>query len=135
VRRDMRIKYVTERSSFLSPCENGLSKSKNLLLKEHPVIIELNPPQGYNMKVQVIIERENPHTFWTNWESSDPTRFSVRIRAAATALYRLNCFGKFEISHYTGKMRVYSLQIDETSNIPSHPLIEKGNEDIKIQKQ
>lgn len=111
----MRLKYVTERSSFLSPCKNELSESKDLLLRGHPVTIELNPPQGYNMRVQVIIEKEKPHAFWTNWESSDPTWFSVRIRAAATALYQLNCFGKFEISHHTGKLRIYPIQIDETS--------------------
>ena len=50
----------------------------------------------------VTVEEGNPETFWTDWDYPDPSWFSRRIRVAAWALFRLGCFGVYDISHQTG---------------------------------
>ena len=96
----MRINYPV-RSRFLEPCEEAIRRHKESLLAGVPMSFVLHPCRGYNGKVRVEIESGASSDFWTDWEYSDPTRFPVRIRAAAQALYTQGCFGAFEILHHT----------------------------------
>ena len=100
----MRINYPV-RSRFLEPCEEAIRRHKESLLAGVPMSFVLSR-QGYNGKVRVEIESGASSDFWTDWEYSDPSRFPVRIRAAAQALYTQGCFGAFEISHYTGDLAI-----------------------------
>ena len=100
----MRIYYPT-RSRFLNGCENAIRQNKKTLLTGTPISVMFSP-QGYNGKIRVKIEKTNPTTFWADWESSDPTRFPVRIKAVAYALFRMGVYGDFVISHKTGILTI-----------------------------
>lgn len=63
-------------------------------------------PGGYHGNIIVTIRDSDPYYFGTDWESSDPTRFPVRIKAAATALRNCACHGQFEISHLDGALTI-----------------------------
>ncbi|MGC9394150.1 MAG: hypothetical protein ACP5J4_04790, partial [Anaerolineae bacterium] len=66
--------------------------------------------QGYNGKIRVLIEKEFSSNFWADWEYPDPTRFPVRIRAAALALFQQGCFGEYIISHETGTLTIQRIK-------------------------
>lgn len=94
----MRISYPERRSEFLLPIENAIRGNRDALFAGTPIMVKL-PPGGYSGNIRVTIEEINPHSFWTDWEYEDPSRFPRRIRVAAWALFRQGCFGEFEISH------------------------------------
>jgi len=100
----MNITY-SKRSSFLASCEEAITRNRADLESGFPVQVYLGSG-GYNGRVLVTISADDNMMFATNWMSSDPTRFPVRIKAAATALYNCSCFGKFEITHGKGTIRI-----------------------------
>jgi DNA-(apurinic or apyrimidinic site) lyase len=106
----MKIDYPT-RSKFINKCEQLIQENKSLLM-EGSVISTQFSPKGYDGIVQVKIENDNSTGFDSNWEGTDQTRFPVRIRAAAYALFKQQCFGIFQITHKKG-----SLTIQLTKNI------------------
>ena len=120
----MRIYYPT-RSRFLNGCEDAIRQNKKVLLTGTSISVMFSP-QGYNGKIRVRIEKTNPTTFWADWESSDPTRFPVRIKAATYALFRMGVYGEFIISHETGILMIrYLGPLGDVSDV---------NEKTKFQK-
>jgi len=103
----MRLSY-NKRSSFLEDIEDEIIRNRDALFIGTPLFVEMSP-QGYNGRIQVKIEQGNHSTFWTDWQGSDPTRFPARIKAAASALCRLGCFGEFLISHESGTLTIQYL--------------------------
>lgn len=89
------------------------SKFKDIVL-EHLYI--MNNPQlkdyleikftknGYNGNF--IIEISEEDYFYASSSFSDKSRFPARIKAAASALKSLSFFGKFNITHYNGTLRI-----------------------------
>ncbi len=101
----MKLPYPS-RSRFLKPSEDAVRKKEDAILRGVPISIKLSP-LGYNGKIRVNIEEINSTTFLADWESSDPTRFPVRIKAAAYALLRMGVYGEFVISHETGILTIH----------------------------
>ena len=102
----MQISYP-KRSKFLYKIEESLQNNKDRVLSGKTVTIDFSK-QGYNGIIKVNIIENNSKTFDTNWYSNDPTRFPVRIKAAAFALYRQGFYGNFTISHNTGTLTIHS---------------------------
>ncbi|MCK4827043.1 N-glycosylase/DNA lyase, partial [bacterium] len=60
--------------------------------------------------MRATIEKTDHVSFQTDWVSSDPSRFPVRIKAAAYALFRKGCFGDYLIAHYSGTITIRYLK-------------------------
>jgi hypothetical protein len=54
----------------------------------------------------VTIQRADRDVFATDWERGDPSRFPVRIRAAAAALRNCHCTGRFAVCHADGDLTI-----------------------------
>jgi hypothetical protein len=93
----MELEFST-RSRFFAPIREALSSQS---LDERRVEVELGP-RGYERDVTVRIRLEDARLFETDWAGKDPSRFSARIRAAATVLRDYGFYGLFRISHYDG---------------------------------
>lgn len=136
----MRIDYP-KRSKFLKGCKDTIRQNKESLLGGTPISVNFSS-QGYNGNIHVKIEKTNPTTFWVDWENSDPTRFPVRIKAAASALFRMGIYGDFIISHETGILTIRYLSSlsdaknnsEQRVNLPDYQ--KKDNvEEIHIEQQ
>ena len=91
--------YYPSRSKFLGDCEEVIAKNRDALLQRIPISISFSSG-GYNGEIRVTIEKKDHISFQADWVNSDPSRFPVRIKAAAFALFRKGCFGDYLISHY-----------------------------------
>lgn len=111
----MKIYYPTK-SRFLNDCKNSIRLNRVSLLSGNPIIIKFSP-KGYDGRVKVSIEEINSKSFMTNWTGIDDTRFPVRIKAAAYALYKEGCFGDFIISHKTGTLTIQLISSNEQNNV------------------
>ncbi|RWS48883.1 hypothetical protein CKA56_12155 [Arcobacter venerupis] len=89
------------------------SKFKNIVLEHLRAMtipqlkddLEINfTKNGYNGNL--IIEISEEDYFYANSSFSDISRFPARIKATASALKSLNFFGKFNITHYNGILRI-----------------------------
>lgn len=87
----MDIAYVT-RSAFLPMVENAIRAERTRLDAGDTIEVPLDDG-GYAGRITVEIREPDATMFGTDWTNSDPTRFPARIKAAATALFRCNCFG------------------------------------------
>jgi len=96
----MRIEYprCPNRSRFIKPCKKAICKNREALLTGSPVEIRFSP-QGYSGQMEVSISETDAVAFEANWNYPDRSRFPGRIRAAAYALFKMECFGKYEIFH------------------------------------
>lgn len=103
----MRIPYVT-RSSFLESCRDAIRKNLPRQVGQQ-VKVTFDKKGGYRDTVRLSVESDMPNDFGSDWEGTDPTRFPVRIRAAATALRDEHCVGDFEITHLDGVLTVARL--------------------------
>jgi hypothetical protein len=95
----------SKRSKFLAACEEALNQQREDLGAGAVVHVALEEG-GYDGQVLVTIHCEDRNAFATDWERSDPTRFPVRIKAAATALLNCGFEGRFEISHLDGHLTI-----------------------------
>lgn len=100
----MDITYAT-RSKFLAACELGIRGHLTDLGASGVVHVDLQKG-GYEGRVIVTIRQNDRSAFGTDWESTDPTRFPARIKAAATALLFSGCEGQFEVSHSDGVLSI-----------------------------
>ena len=91
------------RSQVFEPIERALREAGGVL--DQPLHIVLKRG-GYQRDAYVIIRQGDPQTFWTDWESRQPSRFSVRVRAAATVLQRCGLYGRFRITHDDGVLTI-----------------------------
>jgi hypothetical protein len=115
------------RSRFLQPCEAAIVRHRDALFQGDTITVRLSP-QGYNRRVLARIIPDNPQFFWSDPKSAyprctDPSRFGVRLRAAALALYKQRCFGTYEIAHETGVLTIKYLS--STSIQPDSSVLEK----------
>lgn len=100
--------YYPSRSKFLGDCEEVIAKNRDALLQRIPISISFSSG-GYNGEIRVTIEKKDHISFQADWVNSDPSRFPVRIKAAAFALFRKGCFGDYLISHYSGTIAIRCL--------------------------
>jgi len=100
----MNIRYSI-RSSFLLPCKSAIRSGEQALKSGGVVSLNL-ASGGYDGEVYVEIRPTNKESFVTNWQNNDPTRFPVRIKAAATALKELGYVGRFKITHMDGALGI-----------------------------
>jgi hypothetical protein len=103
----MDIVYAT-RSKFLDACE-AMIRGHRPELDAGAVLQVYLGEGGYDGRVAVTIRHGDRTSFGADWESTDPTRFPVRIKAAATALLNCGCMGRFEISHSAGLLEIRSI--------------------------
>jgi hypothetical protein len=96
----MDIPYST-RSQFFKPVEQALREAGGRV--ERPIGVSLRPG-GYSRDVNIVIRPDDTVTFWAEWTSTQPSRFSARIRAAATVLQRFGLTGRFRITHEDGTL-------------------------------
>ena len=102
----MDITYI-EKSHFLGPCEQGIRQHMALLSTGQPIRINFDPEKSGNAgSIVVEIRSDNGRLFGSDYESADLTRFTARIRAAATALYNCDCSGRFRITHREGTLEI-----------------------------
>jgi len=105
----MKIPYCT-RSKFIKPCAVVIAADKSSLLGGKPVTVNFSkiehPSSGYTANNLVVIDRSDLREFEADWLGDDPTRFSVRARAAATALREDGSFGRFRIKHQNGVLTI-----------------------------
>lgn len=100
----MKIRYSI-RSSFLLPCKAAIRSGQQALESGRTVSISLSPG-GYIGNIYVEIRSSERDSFQTNWQNNDPSRFPVRIKAAATALKELGYVGRFTITHMDGALGI-----------------------------
>lgn len=100
----MRINY-SSRSKFFELIEQSIEEEGQELRAGQVIKIQLEPG-GYNREARITINTNDPSGFDTDWSGSDPTRFSARIRAAATILFQKSYSGVFSISHTDGVMKI-----------------------------
>lgn len=100
----MRINYPNN-SKFLQPCEEMIQMNHDALAAGLPVTVSLSSG-GYPGKISVNIDENIKHSFYTNWNNPDPTRFPQRIKVAAWALYQNGFFGEYIISHESGNLTI-----------------------------
>lgn len=98
----MELRYST-RSRFFAPIEAALLERADNI--RSPLAVDLGPG-GYERDVTVVVSGSDGDTFETTWASNHPSRFSARIRAAATVLHRLGIHGRFQISLHGGTLTV-----------------------------
>lgn len=98
----MELKYPTH-SRFSEPLRRALRKGAGEM--QWPIRVDLGPG-GYKRDAQVEIRADNPSSFETDWESEHPSRFSVRVRAAAAVLQSEGYHGRFRITHANGTLTV-----------------------------
>jgi hypothetical protein len=98
----MDLRFST-RSEFFAPIEAALKVAGGRINK--PLRMALKPG-GYNRNAIVVIRPRDDRMFWTDWESAHPTRFSARLRAAATILQRAGLVGRYRMSHYDGALKI-----------------------------
>lgn len=102
----MDIPYVDE-SGFLDPCERAIRQERTALDAGQLVRINLDAEKpGYPGRVIVEVRAGDGSGFGSDFESSDPTRFPARIRAATTALYNCGCWGRFLVTHGEGVLEI-----------------------------
>lgn len=87
------------RSKFFEPIDEVIRQVSDDLVR--PVHIELIPG-GYDREAHILIGGLDTDTFGTEWESAHPSRFSARIRAAASVLRKRGFRGRFKAHHENG---------------------------------
>ena len=103
------IPYIITRSVFLRPCEEAIRQHQGDLNAGRTVRVTFRRPRpGYSGAVQVEINSNDASYFGSDWRGN-LDRLSVRIRAAATALYRCGYRGRFEITHDAGLLQIRRL--------------------------
>lgn len=93
-------------SEFFAPVEVALDAKKSSL--DTPLSIFLKP-SGYRRDVEIMIDPGNSRTFFANWKSTDSSRFSSRLRAAAAVLRQRGFAGRFRLTHDNGHVTIERL--------------------------
>ena len=100
----MNIPYML-RSKFIAPCEEIITAQQERLDAGQEIVVPLKAG-GYSADVVITLHSADAFKFEAEWASSDPTRFPVRVRAAATALKNCGSTGCFSISHADGTLSI-----------------------------
>jgi hypothetical protein len=99
------IPYNVRSSSFAPRIEQAVRQAGSL---SRPVRIELGPG-GYEREARIDIRADDRHHFHTDWTGKDPSRFSARLRAAATVLRDLGLTGRYHASHLKGVLTLHRI--------------------------
>ncbi len=127
----MRIKYP-HRSDFLKPCEDAIRTIRDALLAGAPIVVHLSR-KGYPAKINVTIRKTDWVTFEAQWQSTDPSRFPQRVKAAAWALHRRMCSGDFLIKHRAGVLTIQEVMEKPTPIAPpQNPLSPPSKESVPV---
>lgn len=102
----MKIPYIVKTSKFLDPCKSAVIECEAELKAGLPVTIKFISKSKYNGEYIVSISHSEKYSFETNYESSDPSRFPQRIKAAATALLKCGYEGAYRISHFDNVLTI-----------------------------
>lgn len=103
----MNISFVKRHSEFLAPCEQAIREARDTLLAGEVVSVHFDKAEsGFMGNVTVEIRESDDREFGTDWERPDPSFFPRRIVAAATALHRCGCYGRYLISHQDGTIEM-----------------------------
>jgi hypothetical protein len=100
------LRFVTERSSFLEPCKEAIQKHRDDLDAGRTVRFSFDSAGGYKRHDTITIDSRDQNYFASDRDYNDPTRFSARLSAAATALRDLGYTGRFELSHDDGEVTI-----------------------------
>ena len=100
----MNIPYML-RSKFVIPCEEIITAQQERLDAGQRISVALEAG-GYPADVGITLHPADEFNIEDEWASSDPTRFPVRVRAAATALKNCGNVGCFSISHADGTLSI-----------------------------
>jgi len=101
----MKIDFVTPRSSFLADCAAGIAAERGTLNAGGVALIFLKKG-GYSRSMNISLTPDDQAAFEATYQSKDPSRFPVRIRAAATAIRDAGLYGHFHITHKDGELRI-----------------------------
>ena len=93
------------RSRFLQACEDAIRSGRVALDAGGAVSVQLEEG-GYTGRVLVTIRPGDLSSFASDWEGNDVTRFPARLKAAATALLRCQCIGRFLLVHNDGSLEI-----------------------------
>jgi hypothetical protein len=99
-----RIRYVTQLSSFLQPCEHGIQENRAAFDAGRQIRFILVRRGGYREDDVITIGADDHDHFVADGTYPDPTRFGVRAKAAATAIRNLGYRGRFEVTHTDGEV-------------------------------
>jgi hypothetical protein len=100
----MRVKYP-DQSEYVIPIENFIYNNRRALLNKEPITIELKAG-GYDDQILVRVREEDELGFFSSKDFRYGTRFPQRIKAAAWALHRQRCYGRFLITHKESKLTI-----------------------------
>lgn len=92
----MEIRYNVRRSSFYNQLAVAIDESQRLT---RPVTVELGGRGLTRGDVLIRVTADRPDVFLTDWEGSDQSWFSARLRAAATVIRDLKLYGDDRGSH------------------------------------
>ena len=104
----------SKRSRFLDQCMAEVRLQRTRLQRGESIDIALGAG-GYDGEVVVNIIAKNKQRFETDWESSDESRFPVRIKAGATALSNSGCYGRFKLEHKDGVLSIHPVSVEPAS--------------------
>jgi hypothetical protein len=102
-----RISYNVKKSSFRAPIEAAIRESGRLA---RPIEVNLGPRGLERNDVLIVIDPGDSATFGTDWEGTDPSWFSARLRAAATVLRDQGLPGRYRASHCDGVLTLRAEQ-------------------------
>jgi HNH endonuclease len=97
------IPYLVKDSEFYAPVKEVIARGMPL---EPGKVIECNVQKSGGYKSTVEVDIKPGEEFISSREYTDPTRFSARIKAAATALRDSGNLGHYLISHYDGVITI-----------------------------
>jgi len=102
----MNIEYNKQKTNFRKTCRNEIKLKAQKLLSGDTVDIDLGKRDGYPGDIKVKIKESDETEFWSDYDSTDLTRFPARIKGCATALKDLDMYGKYRIQHEDGLLQV-----------------------------
>jgi hypothetical protein len=105
-----KLKYP-KRSEFIEAMREGVNAGKQRLEKGYPIEIQMKLG-GWQGKVAVIINPDDPDEFGVAGAIKDPDQISRRIRVAAWALFQEKVFGRFIVG-YDPKSGILTIKRDE----------------------
>ena len=110
----MAIPYNQQMSRFYAPCREAIEGCIRTGRLGEPATVRLASRGGYGGDVHIHVDPGQAEQFWTDWASSDPTRFPARIRAAATALRDTTRGGRFRVAHDDGTLTIEQVRTPQS---------------------
>jgi len=100
------IPFATVRSAYADTLTKTVTENREAIMGGEKVTFEAGEKGGYPGDMTVTLLPDNNQTFKAKWSNQDITRFPARIKAVATGLTRIGCYGKFRIMHHAGKLTI-----------------------------